>query len=103
MMEKDYPYKMEDSYCVYDREMRQKTGATVKGVVKVRPGDEEALKDAIATKGPVTIAYDASHDNMSFYSRCVVRSCARVCVLGREGGGGGGVFFFFLGGGEGAR
>jgi hypothetical protein len=33
------------------------------------PDDEEALKDALAMKGPVTVAYDASHDSMTFYSR----------------------------------
>ena len=38
MMESDYPYKMENSYCVYDKGMRQKAGATIRKVVKIRPG-----------------------------------------------------------------
>lgn len=43
MMDSDYPYKMENSYCVYDKGMRQKAGATVRKVVKIRPGTRVPL------------------------------------------------------------
>jgi hypothetical protein len=36
--EKDYKYTQENGYCVYDKGMRQKTGAVVKRFVKVPEG-----------------------------------------------------------------
>lgn len=43
-------------------------------------GNEEEMKDALATMGPVTIAYDASQDSMTFYSRCVRWRCFKALI-----------------------
>ena len=59
--EKDYHYEGVESICRFNRtEVR----ATDVGIRKLPSGDEEALKVAVATKGPVAVAIDAS--NMSF-------------------------------------
>ena len=36
--------------------------------MNVTSGSEEALKVAIASRGPVSVAIDASHKSLSFYS-----------------------------------
>ena len=38
------------------------------GFVDVKQGDEDALKAAIATVGPVAVAIDASHPTFQFYN-----------------------------------
>jgi cathepsin L len=66
--EKSYPYEAIDDSCHYDK---QNVGATDKGFVDIPSGDEEALKKAIATVGPVSVAIDASHESFQFYSEGV--------------------------------
>jgi cathepsin L len=51
--EGDYPYKAKDNKCHYDK---SKIAATCTGFVDIPTGDEEALKEAVATIGPVSIA-----------------------------------------------
>jgi cathepsin L len=51
--EGDYPYKAKDNKCHYDK---TKIAATCTGFVDIPTGDEEALKEAVATIGPVSIA-----------------------------------------------
>lgn len=61
-------YIIQDGQCHYDS---SKSGATVTGFVDVKSGDEDALKQAVATVGPVSVAIDASHLSFQFYSKGV--------------------------------
>lgn len=42
-------------------------GATIKAYFNVQPGDEEALRQVVGTKGPVSVAIDASSKLFQFY------------------------------------
>merc|ERR1719369_1527165 len=66
--EKSYPYEGEDDECRYNSAYR---GATDIGFMDVDPGNEAALKTAIATQGPCSVAIDASHESFQFYSHGV--------------------------------
>lgn len=66
--EESYPYEGEDDTCRYNKRNR---GATDIGFVDVPQGDEDALKGAIATIGPVAVAIDASQSSFQFYSEGV--------------------------------
>lgn len=66
--ESSYPYEGEDDTC---RFTKSNVGATDKGFTDVEEGDEDALKAAIATVGPVAIAIDASQESFQFYSKGV--------------------------------
>jgi cathepsin L len=66
--EKSYPYEAIDDTCHFNK---KSVGATDKGFVDVPSGDEDALKKAIATVGPVSVAIDASHESFQFYSEGV--------------------------------
>lgn len=60
-----YPYEAEDDKCRYNKET---AGASDVGFVDIAEGDEEQLKAAVATIGPVSVAIDASHQSFQFYS-----------------------------------
>lgn len=62
--EKTYPYEGIDDTCHFSK---KNIGATDKGYVDIPTGDEDALKKAIATVGPVSVAIDASHESFQFY------------------------------------
>merc|ERR1711962_1429291 len=62
------PYLGQDSYCRLDN---ADMGLKIKGWVNVTSGSNEALKVAIASRGPVSVAIDASHKSLSFYSHGV--------------------------------
>ncbi|XP_063697252.1 cathepsin L [Culicoides brevitarsis] len=62
--EKTYPYEGIDDTCHFNK---KNVGATDKGFVDIPSGDEEALKKAIATVGPVSVAIDASRESFQFY------------------------------------
>jgi len=62
--EQAYPYKAVDQTCAYDA---ANIGAKCTGFTDVAAGDEEALQDAIASVGPISVGIDASQDSFQFY------------------------------------
>ncbi|KAG4066592.1 hypothetical protein HA402_007228 [Bradysia odoriphaga] len=66
--EKTYPYEAVDDTCRYDA---SNSGATDKGFVDISEGDEDKLKKALATVGPISIAIDASSKSFHLYSEGV--------------------------------
>ncbi|XP_050296021.1 cathepsin L isoform X2 [Anthonomus grandis grandis] len=63
--EESYSYKAEDEKCHYNPKNK---GATDVGFIDIESGNEDALKAAVATVGPVSIAIDASHEAFQLYS-----------------------------------
>lgn len=66
--ERSYPYEGENDKCRYNVEDK---GAADVGYMDIPEGDEEKLKVAVATVGPVSVAIDASHPSFQFYSEGV--------------------------------
>lgn len=66
--EKSYPYEGIDDTCHFNKKA---VGATDKGFSDIPTGDEEALKKAVATIGPISVAIDASHQSFQFYEKGV--------------------------------
>ncbi|CAF2736770.1 unnamed protein product [Rotaria sp. Silwood2] len=58
-------YLQEDSFCHHDNVTK---GARILGYVNITEGDEEGLRIAIATKGPISVAIDAAHKGFLFYA-----------------------------------
>lgn len=58
-------YLGQDGYCHVDNVTLT---AKITGYVNVTSGDEDALKVAMLKHGPISIAIDASHKSLSFYS-----------------------------------
>jgi len=69
--EESYPYQGVNGNCHYDA---KNNGATDTGFVDVKSGDEDALKTAVATVGPIAVAIDASHFSFQFYHSGVYNS-----------------------------
>ena len=63
--ESAYPYEAVDDTCHFKK---RDVGATDVGFVDIKQGDEEDLKAAVATVGPVSVAIDASQPSFQFYS-----------------------------------
>lgn len=59
-----YPYKAMDGKCQYDARNR---AATCSKYTELPFGSEAALKEAVATKGPVSVAIDASRPSFFLY------------------------------------
>lgn len=80
--EKTYPYEAEDDKCRYNA---RNSGADDVGFVDIPQGDEEKLKAAVATVGPVSIAIDASHETFQLYSEGMylhfIKSILADCYL----------------------
>ncbi|XP_037324642.2 procathepsin L [Pungitius pungitius] len=61
-----YPYTSVDTQpCYYDS---RRAVAHIKDYRFIPKGDEQALADAVATVGPITVAIDADHSSFLFYS-----------------------------------
>lgn len=66
--EDSYPYKGRDMKCHFDK---KSIGADDKGFFDIAEGDEEALKLAVATQGPISVAIDAGHRSFQLYKKGV--------------------------------
>jgi len=62
--EDSYPYEAEDKDCRFKPDT---IGATCTGYVDIPSGSEDALQDAVATIGPVSVAIDAGHSSFQMY------------------------------------
>ncbi|XP_071489951.1 cathepsin L-like peptidase [Diadema antillarum] len=62
--EESYPYKAKDGRCHFSK---SNVGATCTGYTDIASGDENALKEAVATVGPISVAIDASHRSFQHY------------------------------------
>ncbi len=62
--ETSYPYEAQDRPCRYRPSM---SVAKDVGLVDIPRGDEVALKYALATAGPISVAIDSSHSSFQFY------------------------------------
>ncbi|XP_014246985.1 cathepsin L1-like [Cimex lectularius] len=66
--ETSYPYEAQDDVCRYSPQYK---GAVDTGYVKIPEGDEETLKAAIASVGPISIGIDANHNSLFNYKEGV--------------------------------
>ena len=62
--EASYPYKAEDEKC---RFKSADVGASDTGFVDIKSKDENALQEAVANVGPISVAIDASHQSFQMY------------------------------------
>lgn len=62
--EDSYPYTAKDGKCKFNKD---NVGATVTGFTDVKSESEDALVDALATIGPISVAIDASHMGFQLY------------------------------------
>lgn len=68
--EESYPYTGKDGVC----KRTDSIGATLSSYVDVECKNESALKQALGTYGPVSVAIDASHISFQLYSHGVYHS-----------------------------
>ena len=66
--EASYPYRAEDEKC---RFKTADVGATCKSYTDITSEDEQALTEAIADVGPISVCIDASHASFQMYSKGV--------------------------------
>lgn len=62
--EQSYPYHAVAEKCHYKKKA---IGSTCSGFIDVAEGDEEALKQAVATAGPVSVAIDVTEEHFMLY------------------------------------
>jgi len=72
--EDSYPYKAVDQTCKFSADS---VGATDTGFVDVQSKSEDALKQAVGSIGPVSVAIDASHASFQLYSHGIYHE--RLC------------------------
>lgn len=63
--EESYPYTAQDGDCQFNK---ANIGATISSYKDIPSGDEDALKQAVATIGPISVAIDASSEAFQLYS-----------------------------------
>jgi len=66
--EASYPYVARDGKCHFNK---SSIGADDTGYMDISSGDELALKVAVGTVGPISVAIDASHSSFQFYKEGV--------------------------------
>ncbi|KAI1731414.1 papain family cysteine protease domain-containing protein [Ditylenchus destructor] len=62
--ENSYPYKARQKKCHFQR---SSVGADDTGFMDLPEGDEDQLKIAVATQGPISVAIDAGHRSFQLY------------------------------------
>ncbi|XP_060735500.1 digestive cysteine proteinase 2-like [Tachysurus vachellii] len=62
--EESYPYEAKKGSCRYNPYTVE---ATCDGYININSGDEYALKEAVATIGPISVAIDARHTSFNNY------------------------------------
>ncbi|CAF2449939.1 unnamed protein product [Rotaria sp. Silwood2] len=75
--EDSYPYEAIDDQCRFSTE---NVGATDTGFTDIKSKDENALQQAVATVGPISVAIDASHTSFQLYKHGVYNEpfCSQV-------------------------
>lgn len=75
--EESYPYKGKDGVCKFKS---ADVGATDTGFVDVKRGSEDALLQAVAEIGPISVAMDAGHQSFQHYRTGVYkeRECSSI-------------------------
>lgn len=66
--EDSYPYKARQAKCHFKK---ADVGADDTGYVDLPESDEDALKEAVATQGPISVAIDAGHRSFQLYKEGV--------------------------------
>jgi cathepsin L len=72
-----YPYHAHQEKCHFNKKT---VGATLSGYIDIKSGDEDALKEALATVGPVSVAIDVTEDKFMLYKEGIFvdDSCSNV-------------------------
>lgn len=63
--EQSYPYHAHKSFRCHFKTAN--VGSTCSGFMDIDEGDEEALKQAVASQGPISVAIDATQENFMLY------------------------------------
>lgn len=77
--EESYPYHAKQEKCHFKKD---KVAATCSGYVDIPTGDEDALKEAVATQGAVSVAIDVTEDKFMFYKSGVFVD--KTCSNGQD-------------------
>ncbi|CAH1391949.1 unnamed protein product [Nezara viridula] len=64
--EDSYPYEALDRTCRYNKD-KVVPGTQVKAYTNIRPKDDDALKAAVATVGPISVGVNSGNEHFMFY------------------------------------